>query len=68
VFAGRRYRFSSAFGRPLHLPFVGVHALPAWFGSRDDPLDRRDHEQVNFLDRLDGLAAGVSAIAGSRSP
>ena len=46
-------------------PFVGVHALPAWVGI---PLTIfwivAIMNMVNFLDGLDGLAAGVSAIAG----
>jgi UDP-GlcNAc:undecaprenyl-phosphate GlcNAc-1-phosphate transferase len=47
------------------LPFVGIHALPAWVGV---PLTVAwivaIMNMVNFLDGLDGLAAGVAAIAG----
>ena len=46
-------------------PVVGVHALPSWVGM---PLTAiwivAIMNMVNFLDGLDGLAAGVSAIAG----
>jgi UDP-GlcNAc:undecaprenyl-phosphate/decaprenyl-phosphate GlcNAc-1-phosphate transferase len=46
-------------------PIVGVHALPSWVGM---PLTAAwiiaIMNMVNFLDGLDGLAAGVSAIAG----
>src|SRR5438105_4021738 len=47
------------------LPFVGVHGLSAWVGK---PLTVvwivAIMNMVNFLDGLDGLAAGVCAIAG----
>jgi UDP-GlcNAc:undecaprenyl-phosphate GlcNAc-1-phosphate transferase len=46
-------------------PVVGVHALPAWVGV---PLTVNAivtlMNMVNFLDGLDGLAAGVCAISG----
>src|SRR5262249_50870383 len=46
-------------------PFVGIHALPEWLGA---PLTVlwivAIMNMVNFLDGLDGLAAGVCAIAG----
>src|SRR3954465_1726370 len=46
-------------------PFVGVHAVPEWLGA---PLTIiwivAIMNMVNFLHGLDGLAAGVSAIAG----
>jgi UDP-GlcNAc:undecaprenyl-phosphate GlcNAc-1-phosphate transferase len=46
-------------------PFVGVHALPVWVGA---PLTVlwivAIMNMVNFLDGMDGLAAGVAAIAG----
>ena len=46
-------------------PFVGVHALPEWLGA---PLTVlwivAIMNMVNFLDGLDGLAAGVCAISG----
>src|SRR3954451_12213272 len=46
-------------------PFVGVHAVPEWLRA---PLTIlwivATMNMVNFLDGLDGLAAGVSAIAG----
>jgi UDP-GlcNAc:undecaprenyl-phosphate GlcNAc-1-phosphate transferase len=47
------------------LPFVGVHSIPGWVGK---PLTViwivAIMNMVNFLDGLDGLAAGVCAIAG----
>jgi UDP-GlcNAc:undecaprenyl-phosphate/decaprenyl-phosphate GlcNAc-1-phosphate transferase len=47
------------------LPFVGVHELSAWVGM---PLTFlwivALMNTLNFLDGLDGLAAGVCAIAG----
>jgi UDP-GlcNAc:undecaprenyl-phosphate GlcNAc-1-phosphate transferase len=47
------------------LPFVGVHSIPGWIGK---PLSViwivAIMNMVNFLDGLDGLAAGVCAIAG----
>jgi len=47
------------------LPFIGVHGLSAWVGK---PLTVvwivAIMNMVNFLDGLDGLAAGVCAIAG----
>jgi UDP-GlcNAc:undecaprenyl-phosphate GlcNAc-1-phosphate transferase len=47
------------------LPFIGVMDLPAWLGV---PLSMlfivAVMNMVNFLDGLDGLAAGVCAIAG----
>jgi UDP-GlcNAc:undecaprenyl-phosphate/decaprenyl-phosphate GlcNAc-1-phosphate transferase len=46
-------------------PFLGIHELPAWLGM---PLTVvwivALMNMVNFLDGLDGLAAGVCAIAG----
>jgi UDP-GlcNAc:undecaprenyl-phosphate GlcNAc-1-phosphate transferase len=46
-------------------PFVGIHGLPDWAGM---PLTVlwivAIMNMVNFLDGMDGLAAGVSAIAG----
>jgi UDP-GlcNAc:undecaprenyl-phosphate GlcNAc-1-phosphate transferase len=46
-------------------PFLGVHTLPAWVGM---PLTVfwiiAIMNMVNFLDGMDGLAAGVAAIAG----
>jgi UDP-GlcNAc:undecaprenyl-phosphate GlcNAc-1-phosphate transferase len=48
------------------LPFIGVVDLPAWLGV---PLSMlfivAVMNMVNFLDGLDGLAAGVCAIAGA---
>ena len=47
------------------LPFVGVHGVSPWLGK---PLTVAwivaIMNMVNFLDGLDGLAAGVCAIAG----
>jgi UDP-GlcNAc:undecaprenyl-phosphate/decaprenyl-phosphate GlcNAc-1-phosphate transferase len=47
------------------LPFIGVHGLSPWVGK---PLTLvwivAIMNMVNFLDGLDGLAAGVCAIAG----
>jgi UDP-GlcNAc:undecaprenyl-phosphate/decaprenyl-phosphate GlcNAc-1-phosphate transferase len=47
-------------------PFLGIHELSAWVGV---PLTAlwivALMNMVNFLDGLDGLAAGVCAIAGS---
>jgi UDP-GlcNAc:undecaprenyl-phosphate/decaprenyl-phosphate GlcNAc-1-phosphate transferase len=47
------------------LPFIGVHQLSPWVGK---PLTVvwivAIMNMVNFLDGLDGLAAGVCAIAG----
>ena len=46
-------------------PFLGIHALPGWAGI---PLTilwiTAIMNMVNFLDGMDGLAAGVAAIAG----
>ncbi len=46
-------------------PFLGIHSLPAWVGM---PLTViwivAIMNMVNFLDGMDGLAAGVAAIAG----
>src|SRR6266516_1939496 len=46
-------------------PFLGIHSLPAWVGM---PLTViwivAIMNMVNFLDVIDGLAAGVAAIAG----
>jgi UDP-GlcNAc:undecaprenyl-phosphate GlcNAc-1-phosphate transferase len=46
-------------------PVVGIHALPEWVGA---PLTVvwivAIMNMVNFLDGMDGLAAGVCAIAG----
>ena len=48
------------------LPFIGVMDLPAWLGV---PLSMlfivAVMNMVNFLDGMDGLAAGVCAIAGA---
>ncbi len=46
-------------------PFVGVHELPAWIGMPASWLwIIAIMNMVNFLDGLDGLAAGVCAISG----
>jgi len=56
------------FGVWIHsftFPVLGVHELPAWIGA---PLTVFGivaiMNMVNFLDGLDGLAAGVCAISG----
>jgi UDP-GlcNAc:undecaprenyl-phosphate GlcNAc-1-phosphate transferase len=47
------------------LPFLGVHNLPAWVGMPLTVLWIVSlMNMVNFLDGMDGLAAGVCAIAG----
>src|ERR671930_2217695 len=58
----------TGFGIWMHrftFPLVGVHALPEWVGV---PLTViwivAIMNMVNFLDGLDGLAAGVCAISG----
>src|SRR3954463_16649191 len=58
----------TGFGIWVHrftFPILGVHALPAWVGI---PLTIAwivaIMNMVNFLDGLDGLAAGVCAISG----
>jgi len=58
----------AGFGIWVHrftFPILGVHALPAWVGI---PLTIAwivaIMNMVNFLDGLDGLAAGVCAISG----
>src|SRR6187399_2983869 len=58
----------TGFGIWVHrftFPILGVHALPEWVGI---PLTIAwivaVMNMVNFLDGLDGLAAGVCAIAG----
>ena len=58
----------TGFGIWVHrftFPIVGVHALPEWVGV---PLTVfwivAIMNMVNFLDGLDGLAAGVRAISG----
>jgi UDP-GlcNAc:undecaprenyl-phosphate/decaprenyl-phosphate GlcNAc-1-phosphate transferase len=46
-------------------PVVGIHALPEWAGAPVTVLwIVAIMNMVNFLDGLDGLAAGVCAIAG----
>jgi UDP-GlcNAc:undecaprenyl-phosphate GlcNAc-1-phosphate transferase len=59
---------ATGFGIWVHrftFPIIGVHALPAWVGI---PLTIAwivaIMNMVNFLDGLDGLAAGVCAISG----
>jgi UDP-GlcNAc:undecaprenyl-phosphate/decaprenyl-phosphate GlcNAc-1-phosphate transferase len=48
------------------LPFLGVVDVPAWFGVPVSILwIVAVMNMVNFLDGLDGLAAGVCAIAGT---
>ena len=46
-------------------PFIGIHTLPVWVGA---PLTViwivAIMNMFNFLDGMDGLAAGVAAIAG----
>jgi UDP-GlcNAc:undecaprenyl-phosphate GlcNAc-1-phosphate transferase len=58
----------TGFGIWVHrftFPVIGIHALPEWVGV---PLTVfwivAIMNMVNFLDGLDGLAAGVCAIAG----
>jgi UDP-GlcNAc:undecaprenyl-phosphate/decaprenyl-phosphate GlcNAc-1-phosphate transferase len=47
-------------------PFLGIHELPAWVGMPATVLwIVLLMNMVNFLDGMDGLAAGVCAIAGS---
>jgi UDP-GlcNAc:undecaprenyl-phosphate GlcNAc-1-phosphate transferase len=46
-------------------PFIGIHTLPGWFGGTLTVVwIVAIMNMVNFLDGMDGLAAGVSAIAG----
>jgi UDP-GlcNAc:undecaprenyl-phosphate/decaprenyl-phosphate GlcNAc-1-phosphate transferase len=46
-------------------PFVGIHELPAWVGVPATIVwIVALMNMVNFLDGLDGLAAGVCSIAG----
>jgi len=46
-------------------PLLGIHELPAWIGVPATVLwIVAIMNMVNFLDGLDGLAAGVCAIAG----
>ena len=59
----------TGFGVWVHsftFPLIGVHALPEWVGA---PLTVFGivavMNMVNFLDGLDGLAAGVCAISGA---
>jgi UDP-GlcNAc:undecaprenyl-phosphate GlcNAc-1-phosphate transferase len=59
----------TGFGVWVHsftFPLVGVHVLPEWVGA---PLTVFGivavMNMVNFLDGLDGLAAGVCAISGA---
>ncbi len=47
-------------------PVVGVHQLPEWIGAPATVLGIvAVMNMVNFLDGLDGLAAGVCAISGA---
>jgi UDP-GlcNAc:undecaprenyl-phosphate GlcNAc-1-phosphate transferase len=47
-------------------PFVGIHELPAWVGMPATVLwIVLLMNMVNFLDGMDGLAAGVCAISGT---
>ena len=47
-------------------PFVGIHELPAWIGMPATVLwIVLLMNMVNFLDGMDGLAAGVCAISGT---
>ena len=47
-------------------PFLGIHDLPTWVGVPATVVwIVALMNMVNFLDGLDGLAAGVCAIAGS---
>ncbi|HEY0415328.1 MAG TPA: MraY family glycosyltransferase [Gaiellaceae bacterium] len=47
-------------------PVVGVHDLPHWIGAPLTVLGIvATMNMVNFLDGLDGLAAGVAAISGA---
>jgi UDP-GlcNAc:undecaprenyl-phosphate/decaprenyl-phosphate GlcNAc-1-phosphate transferase len=47
-------------------PFLGIHELPAWIGMPATVIwIVALMNMVNFLDGLDGLAAGVCAIAGT---
>ena len=47
-------------------PLLGIHDLPAWVGIAGTVIwIVALMNMVNFLDGLDGLAAGVCAIAGS---
>ncbi|HEX7626345.1 MAG TPA: MraY family glycosyltransferase [Gaiellaceae bacterium] len=59
----------TGFGVYVHsftFPVVGVHALPAWIGIPITVLGIvAVMNMVNFLDGLDGLAAGVCAISGA---
>jgi len=47
-------------------PFLGIHELPSWIGMPATVVwIVALMNMVNFLDGLDGLAAGVCAIAGT---
>jgi len=47
-------------------PFIGVHTIPQWAGVPITVLGIVTvMNMVNFLDGLDGLAAGVCAISGA---
>jgi UDP-GlcNAc:undecaprenyl-phosphate GlcNAc-1-phosphate transferase len=47
-------------------PFLGIHELPAWVGMPATVLwIVLLMNMVNFLDGMDGLAAGVCAISGT---
>ncbi len=47
-------------------PFIGVHTIPQWAGIPITVLGIVTvMNMVNFLDGLDGLAAGVCAISGA---
>ena len=58
----------TGFGVYVHaftFPIVGVHQLPTWVGVSMTVLGIvAVMNMVNFLDGLDGLAAGVCAISG----
>jgi UDP-GlcNAc:undecaprenyl-phosphate GlcNAc-1-phosphate transferase len=57
--------FGLAIGR-FTFPVVGIHDIPAWVGVPATFLwILAIMNMVNFLDGLDGLAAGICAIAGS---
>ncbi len=59
----------TGFGVYVHaftFPVIGVHTLPAWIGIPITVLGIvAVMNMVNFLDGLDGLAAGVCAISGA---
>src|SRR5258707_1664762 len=65
VLAGAIPTWFGVYVHAFTFPVIGVHDLPAWVGVPITVLGIvAVMNMVNFLDGLDGLAAGVCAISG----